>query len=278
MQILKGEHKLSKLDDHKCEISSAFKNDRILEFFLTNITVFFLNFCRDLMNIFLLCLDSNLEEYIISNISSISTLLITPVSSLDLDLLCGQFLRDLMQNNGILNALLTLNTYNQLVRMACSEIFEISSDSCDSIRSLLSSNQSSDFININHLNILQGIYELCDKSYYSKRIALKLLYEIIKDENNMYFSECYISNEENLKYTMDLMKKDEAVEVRIEAFYVFSQQVRLILNSKNKLKLLSYKIILKNKEKIIKYLERFQNHRQHQKFQTEKVELIQFLK
>ena len=257
LQILKGEHRLSRLDDHIYGISSAFRQNSILEFFLTNITVFSLNFCRDLFNIFLLCLDQNLEEHIVDNISSISTLLITPVSSLDLDLLSGQFLRDLMQNRNIFKELLTINTYDSLIQVACSEIFEISSDACESIRLLLNSNESVDFINTNHLNILQGLYILCDKGYYSKRVALKLLYELIKDENNATFAENYIKNEENLKYAMNLMKLDEAVEVKIEAFYLFSQQVRLVLNAKNRFDLLAYKIILRNRDKILRYLEKF---------------------
>ena len=275
--ILKGDHKLSKQEDAKSKIAAVFIRDNLLIYILTNITRFELELCGDIFNIMQMSLQSNFQDYIISNISTISTLLITPISSLDLDLLCGQFLRELIQQPLIFTALLTVDTFKLLMQIACNESFEISSDACVTIRQFLDNDQAKNFINENHLEVLQGLYTLCDKGYYSKRVALTLLYSLLKNENNMNLIEAYIINEENIKYAMMLMKMDESNEVRIEAFYLFSLQAKIISSCSNRTTLPAFKIIEKNQQKIIKYLEKFQQYREDQLFQQEKSAVIELL-
>lgn len=273
--ILIGDHKLSKHEDSKVKIASVFIQDKILECILTNITILELEISRHLFNIMLLSAEVNFQEHIIANINSISMLLITPVSSLDLDLLCGQFLRDLMQYQSIFGALLNVNVFNLLVQVACDDIFEISSDACVSIRLLLDTEDAQDFINQNHLEVLQGLYVLCDAGYYTKRVALTLLYTLLQNNENL--KEAYVTNEENLKYVMLLMRQDESVEVKIEAFFLFALQVRVLCESKKKSCLPGYKIIVKNQEKLITFLEKFYKFREDHKFQQEKTEIIELL-
>ena len=276
--ILKGDHKLSKQEDAKSKIAAVFSRDDLLVYILTNITRFELEICRDIFNIMQMSLQPIFQDHIISKISTICTLLITPISSLDLDLLCGQFLRELIQQPSIFTAILNVDSFKLLVQVACNESFEISSDACVTIRTLLDTDQANIFVNENHLEMLHGLYTLCDKGYYSKRVALTLLYSLLKNQNNMNLIEAYILNEENLKYAMTLMKMDESNEVRIEAFYLFSLQAKIISNCSNRIALPAYKIIEKNQQKIIQYLEKFQMYREDEQFQKEKSEVMQLLK
>ena len=278
LQILQGDHKISKSADYKLDIASALTKDDILTFILSNITLFTLELIRKLFKIFLLCLCPELENHIIENIDQISTLLITPISSLDLDLLSGQFLRDLMQNPPIYASLLSIKTFNHLIEIAASEIFEISSDACVSIRALFEYGDSSGFINSNHVEVLQGLYTLCDTGYYSQRIALNLLYTTIKNETNHEFIASYVENEENLKYAMLLMKEEKSLKIKIEGFYLFCQQTRIISKRFDKELLPAGKIIYKNREKIIKFIEKFEEYREDETLQSEKREILRILK
>ncbi|OMJ80601.1 hypothetical protein SteCoe_19085 [Stentor coeruleus] len=277
LQILKREHKLSKSEDFKEKIAGAFKQDSILIFTLTNITVFSLDDCQDLFMIFLLSIERTLEKHIIDNIDTISTLLVTPVSSLDLDLMCGQFFRDLIQNSNLCQAFLKVKVFDQLVKLAGSEVFELSSDACTSLRALLDNSDASAFINSHPIHILKGLYRLCDSGYYVKRMSLSLIYSILKSNNNKQFAEFFVGNQENLKYAMNLMKEDESVEVKIDGFFLFAQITMIVFAQTSRSEMLSYRIIRKNKERIVKYLEKFQNYRDDGNFQTEKRKILEIL-
>jgi Mo25-like len=277
LQILGGDHKLNKQEGYKSKISGVFIEDDILIYTLSNISMLSLDFCRDLFTIFFLCLDPSFEEYIVSNIDTISDLLITPISLLDLDLLSGQFLRDLMQDKRIYKALLSTKVYKMLTDLACSQIFELSSDACASIRALIDCPHASHFINRNYCDILTGLYQLCRKDYYSQRIALNILYNILSNPKNSSFAEQYAEKEDNLKYVMNLMKIEKSVEIKIEAFYLFSLLARIIYNLPNRNELASYKIILKNHGKIIEFFNKFQVYREDDKFHKEKKEIIGIL-
>lgn len=57
-------------------------------------------------------------------------------------------------------------------------------------------------------------------NYVTKRQSLKLLGEILLDRTNFKVMTRYISNEENLKVMMNLLK-DKSKNIQFEAFHVF---------------------------------------------------------
>lgn len=57
-------------------------------------------------------------------------------------------------------------------------------------------------------------------NYVTKRQSLKLLGEILLDRTNFKVMTRYISNEENLKMMMNLLK-DKSKNIQFEAFHVF---------------------------------------------------------
>jgi calcium binding protein 39 len=57
-------------------------------------------------------------------------------------------------------------------------------------------------------------------NYVTKRQSIKLLGEILLDRSNYNVMNQYISNEDNLKIMMNLLK-DKSKNIQFEAFHVF---------------------------------------------------------
>jgi hypothetical protein len=277
LSILKGEHKLSKSENMKEKFGRVSKSYCIIEFVLVNITVFSLEMAKELFLIFFLCLDHVLVSYFVENSENLAKLLITPVSSLNLDLLCGQFFRDLIQNPEIFKAFLTVEVFNGLIEGACNQMFEIQSDALVSIRALLTQEESYEFVNKNSFDVLKGLYKCCDVNYYVTRSSLNLLYILLCDRMNQVFIYHFIENIENLKYAMNLMKEDTHIEIKTEAFFIFCQVSRVVFGRIDKEKLAAFKIIKRNKNHLLKYLGKFQLYREDDLFQSEKSNIIQIL-
>lgn len=277
LQILKNNHKLSKTENLKTKIGQLFKQYNTIEIVLINITVFSLEMAKDLFLIFFLCIDTPLEDYFIENSSNLAKLLITPVSSLDLDLLSGQFFRDLLQHQRIFHAFLTVGVFNDLVEAACNQMFEIQSDACVSLNHLLTGPDSPGFINSNCYEILKGLYKCCEVNYYVKRSSLKLIYSLLSIPENQDFCYYFIEDKDNLKYAMNLMKTETHCEIKIEGFLIFSQILRIVLGREDRDHLDSFKIIKKNVEMLIKYLKKFQLDRDDETFHAIRMQVIGFL-
>lgn len=277
LQILKNNHKLSKTENLKIKIGQIFQQYNTIELVLVNITVFDLEMAEVLFHIFILSIETPLESYFVLNSQNLGKLLITPVSSLDLDLLSGQFFRDLLKHRAIFVAFLTLEIFNGLIEAACNQMFEIQSDACVSLRSLLTGQDSPSFINKNSYEILDGLYRCSETNYYVKRSSLKLLYSLLSIEENQDFSCYFIENKENLKYAMRLMREETHCEIKIEGFLIFSQICKIVLMREDKDRLDAYKIILKNKGMLIKYLSKFQQDREDNNFHTIRSQVISFI-
>jgi hypothetical protein len=277
LSILKGEHKLSKSEGLKSKAGRVFSQFRIIEFVLVNITIFSLETAKELFLIFLLSLEDPLITYFEENSNNLAKLLITPVSSLDLDLLCGQFFQDLIQNQQIFSAFLTLEVFNGLIEAACHQMFEIQSDALVSIKMLLTQQGSSEFINKNSFEVLKGLYKCCDVNYYAMRNALNLIFLILSQRLNQVFIFHFIENLENLKYAMNLMREDTHSEIKTEAFLIFSQICRVVAGRTDKEKMMAFKVLKKNKGHLIRYLNKFQLFREDNFFQNEKSEILRIL-
>ena len=81
----------------------------------------------------------------------------------------------------------------------------------------------------------------------------KLLGELLLDRANFNVMTKYISEQDNLKLMMNLLK-DKSRSIQFEAFHVF----KVFVANPNKAKPI-LDILVKNKEKMIAFLENFHN-------------------
>ena len=92
-------------------------------------------------------------------------------------------------------------------------------------------------------------------NYVTQRQMLKLLGEILLDRANFSIMTRYISDPDNLKLMMNLLR-DPSRSIQFEAFHVF----KVFVANPNKAKPVA-DILRKNREKLISYLQQFQNDR-----------------
>jgi calcium binding protein 39 len=107
------------------------------------------------------------------------------------------------------------------------------------------------------------------KSYVTKRQSIKLLGEILLDRANYPVMTAYVDSGEHLQKCMNLLR-DERKMIQYEAFHVFKVFVANPKKSKE-----VKRILLKNREKLLKFLPRFLEDRtEDDQFTDEKSYLL----
>lgn len=86
--------------------------------------------------------------------------------------------------------------------------------------------------------------------------STQLLGEILLDRANFKVMTIYISNPDNLKLMMNLLR-DKSRNIQFEAFHVF----KVFVANPNKVKPIS-DILIKNRERLLTFLGGFHNDRQ----------------
>ncbi|CAG9310122.1 unnamed protein product [Blepharisma stoltei] len=282
LKIIQGDHKLSKKPESIDEITAVLAEDDFPAFLVSNLTNFDFETAKELLNLIsrLLSNGNSLEFYICRHIDRVIIPLITSYSTAELFLLCGQFLRDLLQNPTIFRACLTVEILSTLVRTAIDMPFEIGSDALDTMKILIECEKpvAAEFINEHYVEVLQSLYSLCDKDYYCKRQALSILYNILTRSGTGDFKDQYVVGEENLKYVMMLIRADDSAQVKMEAFHLFMVILkRLVELGRDAHKLPAYKILLKNKDRLVKFFEKFQKDKKDEEFVNERNQAIMII-
>ncbi|OQS05710.1 calcium-binding protein [Thraustotheca clavata] len=152
--------------------------------------------------------------------------------------------------------------------------FDVGSDAFATFKDLLTRHKPlvSAFFD-SHFNQVFEKYNklLSSENYVTRRQSLKLLGEILLDRSNFDIMMQYICKRENLKMMMNLLR-DPSVNIQFEAFHVFKV---FVANPKKPNEITQ--ILLTNKDKLIAYLEKFQNEKEDEQFVEEKNLLIRTL-
>ncbi|CAK4072144.1 unnamed protein product [Aphanomyces euteiches] len=153
--------------------------------------------------------------------------------------------------------------------------FDVSSDAFATFKDLLTRHKTlvSAFFE-SHFDVVFDKYNklLSSENYVTRRQSLKLLGEILLDRSNFDVMMRYICKRENLKMMMNLLR-DTSANIQFEAFHVFKV---FVANPKKPNDITQ--ILLNNKDKLIAYLEKFQNEKEEEQFVEEKALLIRTLR
>lgn len=122
-------------------------------------------------------------------------------------------------------------------------------------------------------NELMEMYSrlLASDNYVLKRQSLKLLSEFLLDRENFRIMMKYISDKSNLKVVM-LMLRHKQANIQFEAFHVFKV---FVANPEKPREVLE--ILEANRDKLIAFLQGFQNDKDDEQFAEEKAMLISTL-
>jgi len=133
--------------------------------------------------------------------------------------------------------------------------FDISSDAFTTLKTLLTKNKKtvSKYLDANYLQFFDKYNDLIkSENYVTKRQSLKLLGDVLLDKQNKATMMRYIGEKQNLKLLM-VMLRDDSKAITFEAFHVFKV---FVANPHKEPEV--YKTLYNNKDKLISFLETFQ--------------------
>lgn len=205
----------------------------------------------------------------------ILTILVEGYAEAEIALNCGSILREVIRHED-LNSMLLNNTdlFNRFFEYVQLSTFDVASDAFATFKLMLTKHKTScaKFLETN----FQAVFEkynilLQSKNYVTKRQSLKLLGELLLNRANFQVMIKYINSPDNLKIMMNLLRGTTKA-VQFEAFHVFKI---FVANPKKSRPVLE--ILVRNKERLIEFLTKFQKDKDDEQFNDEKQLLLNAL-
>lgn len=194
----------------------------------------------------------------------------------DVALNSGMILRECLRFEPLAKLMVNSEKFFDLFNYVELSTFDVASDAFSTFKELLSRHKaiSAEFLEKNYDQVFSRYRVLLDsENYVTKRQSLKLLGELLLDRHNFVVMTKYISNPENLKLMMNLLR-DKSRNIQFEAFHVFKV---FVANPNKTAPILD--ILLKNKDKLVEFLLNFHTDRtEDEQFNDEKTYLIKQIK
>ncbi|KJE90212.1 Mo25-PA [Capsaspora owczarzaki ATCC 30864] len=188
----------------------------------------------------------------------------------------GQMLREALRYEALAKTVLHSEQFYKFFDYVELSTFDIASDAFATFKELLTRHKilCAEFLEKNYDRIFEQYTKLLlSENYVTRRQSLKLLGELLLDRANFSVMTRYISNPENLKMMMNMLK-DKSKNIQFESFHVF----KVFVANPNKTKPI-LDILLKNRDKLVDFLSKFHTERQDdEQFNDEKVYLIKQIK
>ncbi|CAF1505028.1 unnamed protein product [Rotaria magnacalcarata] len=198
--------------------------------------------------------------------------LIEGYDNADIALNCGMMLRECIRVQELADIILKSQDFYKFFDYVQKSTFDIASDAFATFKDLLTKHKSlcADFLERNYDLFFNKYRDLLNsENYVTRRQSLKLLGELLLDRYNFSVMTKYITNTDNLKQQMNLLK-EKSKNIQFEAFHVF----KIFVANPTKPKAIS-DILLRNREKLIDFLTTFHTDRtDDEQFNDEKAYLI----
>lgn len=213
---------------------------------------------------------------VIENKSDILIALMKGYENPEVALNCGVMARECIRHESLAKIMLHHEDFYNFFTYVELSTFDIASDAFSTFKDLLTRHKvmCADFLNANYDKIFEKYQALLhSENYVTRRQALKLLGELLLDRHNFSTMTRYISNPENLKLMMNLLR-DKSRNIQFEAFHVF----KVFVANPNKQEPIT-NILIRNKDKLIEFLYNFHTDRsEDEQFNDEKAYLIKQIK
>lgn len=189
---------------------------------------------------------------------------------------CGMMLRECFRHEELARIVLLAPAFYKFFDYVELSTFDIASDAFSTFKDLLTRHKSlsAEFLDQNYDKVFEHYQRLLNsENYVTRRQALKLLGELLLDRHNFTTMTRYISNPDNLKLMMNMLK-EKSRNIQFEAFHVF----KVFVANPNKPRPIQ-EILLRNREKLVEFLSKFHNDRsEDDQFNDEKAYLIKQIK
>jgi len=189
---------------------------------------------------------------------------------------CGTMLRECIRYEALAKIILYSDHFFDFFKYVEVSTFDIASDAFATFKELLTRHKmlAADFLEQNYDKVFVHYQQLLHSdNYVTKRQSLKLLGELLLDRHNFSVMTKYISNPDNLKLMMNMLK-EKSRNIQFEAFHVF----KVFVANPNKPKPI-LDILLRNQDKLVDFLSKFHTDRtEDEQFNDEKAYLIKQIK
>uniref|UniRef100_A0A914NMW2 Protein Mo25 n=2 Tax=Meloidogyne incognita group TaxID=654580 RepID=A0A914NMW2_MELIC len=141
----------------------------------------------------------------------------------EIALTCGTMLRECIRHEHLAKIILLSEQFFDFFRYVESATFDIASDAFSTFKDLITKHKSlcADFLENQYDRFFECYQKLLlSENYVVRRQSLKLLGEILLDRSNFNVMTRYISNPDNLKLMMNMLK-EKSKNIQFEAFHVF---------------------------------------------------------
>jgi len=189
----------------------------------------------------------------------------------EIALTCGNMLRECAKFDLLTKIMLHGEIVWALFKYLDSVKFDIACDAFATLKDILTIHKelASAFLESNYDKFFDKYLSLLEKDNFVTRTqSLKLLGELLLDRSNFNVMTKFISSSTNLKLMMNLLR-DRSRRIQYEAFHVF----KVFVANPNKTPLV-LRILIQNKEKLLRFLNNFQNEKDDEQFKEEKAFLI----
>ncbi|XP_028412712.1 calcium-binding protein 39-like [Dendronephthya gigantea] len=263
------------------QLSQEFYNNNTIQALLENLKKMDFEAKKDVAQIFnnvlrrQIGVRSPTVEYIHSK-PEILIVLVKGYNNPDIALNCGVMLRECIRYELLAKYILTHEDFYDFFEYVELSTFDIASDAFASFKELLTRHKMicASFLDEQYDKFFECYRKLLfSENYVTKRQSIKLLGELLLDRHNFTVMTRYISNQENLKLMMNMLR-DKSRNIQFEAFHVF----KIFVANPNKTQPIR-DILIKNKEKLVEFLENFHTDRtEDEQFTDEKTYLIKQIK
>uniref|UniRef100_A0A914DD07 Mo25-like protein n=1 Tax=Acrobeloides nanus TaxID=290746 RepID=A0A914DD07_9BILA len=185
---------------------------------------------------------------------------------------CGAMLKECIRHEHLAKIILHSEQFYDFFNYVEVSTFDIASDAFATFKDLITKHKTlcAEFLEKNYDKFFDSYQRLLNsENYVVRRQSLKLLGELLLDRHNFNVMTRYISNPDNLKLMMNMLK-EKSRNIQFEAFHVF----KVFVANPNKPKPIA-EILLRNREKLVEFLSNFHTDRtEDEQFNDEKAYLI----
>jgi len=209
-------------------------------------------------------------EYICRN-TAVIDYLVQGYDNVEIALNCGAMLRDCTRHETLSKLLLNSPDFWKFFKYVEGANFDIASDAFSTLKELLTKHKApvAEFLEKHYEQFFEFYTGLLNsQNYVTRRQSLKLLGELLLDRANFNIMTRYISDQSNLKLMMTLLR-DKSRNIQFEAFHVF----KVFVANPNKPQPILH-ILVKNRDKLIAFLNNFHNDKEDDQFNDEKAFLL----
>ncbi|KAK0527804.1 Hym1p [Tilletia horrida] len=192
----------------------------------------------------------------------------------DVALNTGMILREMLRHESLAQILLESDRFYSFPDYIEKTTFGISCDAFSNFKETLTRHKPMEaaYLEKNYDRFFTMYTTLLQSpNYVTKRQSLKLLGEILLDRTNFNVMTRYISNEDNLKMMMNLLR-DKSKNIQFEAFHVF----KVFVANPRKPPVIE-NILRRNRDRLVSFLSNFHNDRDDEQFVDEKQYVLQII-